>query len=183
MTKNEPENNVKLIITLVVSIAILIAVVAFGTYAFFVGRLEDNRNVTDPNTNLTTANIEFTMEDGDIVGNNLVPGDSVIKKFTVHNKGTGTISYNILWTSAVNNFVNKSDLVVTLSDGTNDVITESDGIVFPNTLASSQVLKSGLKIAAGETKEFTLTVTYKNTELDQTADMGKNISATLGLGD
>ena len=183
MTKNESQNNVKLIITLVVSVALLIAVVAFGTYAFFVGGITDNRDQNDPNTNLTTANIEFNMKDGSITGNNLVPGDSVVKKFTVENKGTGTITYNILWTSAVNNFVNKSDLIVTLNDGTTDVITESDNVIFPNTSTSSQTLKSGLKIASGETKEFTLTVTYKNTEEDQTGDMGKNISATLGLGD
>lgn len=182
MTKNESEKNTKLIITLIISVLILIAVVAFGTYAFFTGTFTD-RNPSDSNSSIVTGNIEFNMEDGAIVGNNLVPGDSIEKKFTVHNKGTGTISYNILWTSAVNNFINKNDLVVTLKEGTTDVIVESDNIIFPSTITTSQLLKKGLKIAAGETKEFTLTITYKNTNADQTADMGKSISAVLGLGD
>jgi hypothetical protein len=182
MTKNESQNNTKLIITLIVSVLILIAVVAFGTYAFFTGRFTD-RNPSDSNSSMVAGNIEFTMEDGSIIGNNLVPGDSVEKKFTVHNKGTGTVSYNILWTSAVNNFINQNDLIVTLKEGTTDVITESDQVIFPSTITTSQILKKGLKISAGETKEFTLTITYKNTNSDQTADMGKGISAVLGLGD
>ncbi len=182
MTKNESQNNVKLIIILVVSVIILIAIIAFSTYAFFTGSLT-NRDPDESNSSLTTANIEFTMGDGTIKGNNLVPGDSIVKKFTVHNKGTGTITYNILWNSAVNNFVNKNDLVITLNDGLNEIISESDNVIFPSTITSSQILKEGLKISAGETKEFTLTITYKNTDQDQSADMGKNISATLGLGD
>ena len=182
MTKKESQNNTKLMIVLIVSVLILIAVVAFGTYAFFTGTLTD-RNPVDSQSNLKSANIEFSMEDGAITGNNLVPGDAVEKKFTVKNKGTGAISYNILWTSAVNEFVNKNDLIVTLNDGTNDIITESDNVIFPSTTTTSQILKRGLTISAGATKEFTLTITYKNTDADQTADMGKNISAVLGLGD
>lgn len=184
MTKNDTENNTKLVIILIVSIVILIAVVAIGTYAFFTTRITDNRdNPTDPDTNLTTANIEFNMEDGTITGNNLVPGDSVVKKFTVHNKGTGTITYNLVWTTAVNNFINKNDLIITLNDGTTDVITESDNVIFPNTSTNPQVLKNGLTIDSGETKELTLTITYKNTEEDQTADIGKSFSAEINLGD
>ena len=79
MTKKESQNNTKLMIVLIVSVLILIAVVAFGTYAFFTGTLTD-RNPVDSQSNLKSANIEFSMEDGAITGHNLVPGDAVEKK-------------------------------------------------------------------------------------------------------
>ena len=42
-------------------------------------------------------------------------------------------------------------------------------------------LKDNLSVNPGETQNFTLTITYRNTNEDQTGDMGKEISATIAF--
>ena len=182
MKEMEKENNIKLIITLVISIIILITVVVVGTYSYFVQNVNDTRNENKNPSTLNTAEIDFAFETGTLTGGNLIPGDVITKSFTVKNNGTGTIPYNLMWTAVTNNFVNQNDLVVTLEENGIEIISESDNITLPTNITTSTVLKDNLNVAAGSTNEYVLKITYKNTDENQIEDMGKNISATIDLG-
>ncbi len=179
----QKENNRLLVITLIISIVILIGIVISGTYAFFTSTIKMPE--TDFDTQITGAKIEFSLtdKDGVITGENLIPGDKVTKTFQVTNSGSGTITYRLVWDSVINNFVNQDDLIVTLSDGLNEEISEEDNVTLPATTTDDTDLITGLKINSGETKNFTLTITYKETDADQLDDRGKNFSAVLKISD
>jgi len=173
------ENNKALILTLMVSIIVLIGIVIAGTYAFYTATV--SANTVDP-TKLSTGTLESSIQDGTLTGGNLIPGDTVVKKFSVTNSGSIDLTFKLNWKSVTNTFVNQDDLIVTLMEETTEIISEADNQIFPSTTTTSTILKDNLKIASGETKNYTLTITYKNTNEDQTADMGKTISAVIELG-
>lgn len=175
------EKNTKLIIGLVISIIILIIVISVGTYSFYTATLRTTND--DQNTlQNSTAKIEFVLSDGSLTGDNLIPGDTITKTFQVKNNGTIDGTFKIMWDSVNNTFVNKQDLIVTLADDEGTIIADTDNQVVPDSTTTATILKDNLKIGVGETKNYTLTITYRNTEEDQTADMGKSISATIKLG-
>lgn len=180
MKQNETENNKNLIIILVVSIIILIAIVATGTYSYYttsISTSNDDRN----KTSFSTTTIEFGLEDGTISGDNLLPGDVITKTFQVKNTGVSDVSFKLMWKSIVNDFVNKKDLVITLSEDGTEIISSSDQQTFPDTTPSA-VLKDNLTIKTGETKSYTLLITYQDTTENQIDDMGKSISGVIELG-
>lgn len=179
MKQNETENNKNLIITLVVSIIILIAIVATGTYSFYTTSL-NTTNQDKNNTKLSTTTIEFGLEDGTVSGDNLLPGDTITKTFQVKNTGTSDVVFKLMWKSVVNDFVNKKDLVITLSEDGTEIISSSDQQTFPDTTTSA-ILKDNLTIKASETKNYTLLITYQDTTENQIDDMGKSISGVIEL--
>lgn len=174
------ENNTKLIITFAISIVLLILIVAGGTYAFYTNRMETN-NQDHNQTNVSTNQLEFQIVDGTLKGNNLIPGDTITKTFEIKNTGNVEGTFSLIWKSVVNNFINKQDLIITLDEDGKNIISESENQVLPDTTTTESIIKNNLKIAPGKTKSYTLTIIYKNTSQDQTADMGKNISAVIDM--
>lgn len=172
------DNNTRTIITFAISIVLLILIVAGGTYAFYTNKMETN-NIENNSTNVNTNKLEFQIVDGTIKGSNLIPGDTITKTFQIKNTGNIEGTFSLVWKSVVNNFINKQDLIVTLEEDGNNLILENQ--VLPDTTTSQSIIKDNLKIAPGATKSYTLTIIYQNTEQDQTADMGKSISAVIDM--
>ena len=174
------DNNTRTIITFAISIVLLILIVAGGTYAFYTNKMETD-NIENNSTNVNTNKLEFQIVDGTIKGSNLIPGDTITKTFQIKNKGNIEGTYSLVWKSVVNNFINKQDLIVTLEEDGNNLILENQNQVLPDTTTSQSIIKDNLTIAPGATKSYTLTIIYQNTEQDQTADMGKIISAVIDM--
>ncbi len=174
------EKNTKLIIGLVISIIILIIVIAVGTYSFYSANINTTNNDQNKLQN-STATLEFVLTDGTLTGDNLIPGDTITKTFQVKNNGTIDGTFKIVWSEVTNNFVNKQDLIVTLSDEEGEIISESDNQVLPDSTTTATLIKDKLNISAGATKNYTLKITYRNTEEDQSSDMGKSLSAKIKL--
>ncbi len=177
---DKEKNNTKLIITFAVSIVLLILIVAGGTYSFYTNKMETT-NPDNNKTNVNTNKLEFQIVDGTLKGSNLIPGDTITKTFQIKNTGNVEGTFSLVWQSVVNNFINKQDLIVTLEEEENQIISESQNQVLPDTTTTQSIIKNDLKIAPGTTKNYTLTIIYKNTDLDQSADMGKNISAVIDM--
>ncbi|MCI8394337.1 MAG: hypothetical protein HFH86_02510 [Bacilli bacterium] len=178
--ESKKERKWLLMITFSLSILILIGIVIGGTYSFYSTAFEKG---PDLNHNITASSLEATLLDGEMTGENLIPGDVITKKFQIKNTGTGEVFFKLFWKSVTNNFINKNDLIITLEEGTNFLIHESDNQILPDTTTSATVLKDNMSIPGGTTKEYTLKIIYKNTEEQQIDDIGKSLSAVITIGD
>ncbi len=158
------------IILAIIAVASFIVLVSTMSYAFF------NTNViksgsTDPDS-VSTVQIKADFTDGEVVNATIIPGDSFTKTFTVKNTGTSPISFKVVMNDVTNTFSRATDLTYVLyEDG-----TEISSGYFPTTTAA---LSDTVTIPSGASKTYTLTVTYVNSDEDQSADLGKSLSGKL----
>ncbi|HIR74775.1 TPA: hypothetical protein IAB95_04680, partial [Candidatus Ventrenecus avicola] len=160
------------------AIMILICIIYQGTYSYFLASAENNGN--DTTTGGTTEELtDLIITDGvDVTSSNIIPGESVTSTFTVQNQNDIEVCFGLVWTNVTNTFTNTSDLIVTLqkSDGT-VLISDTANQIFPT--ANDEELISGLKISGETTDTYTITITYKNTDQNQIADMNATFSGTI----
>ena len=155
------------------ALLILCSVCFNGSYAYFLATVDTSGNVA---SSLTTDELNDIVLTGTktVNSDNLIPGESVSTTFTVENSNKVDVCFDLLWNNVNNTFVNKADLVVTLTkNGTEINLSNS---IFPST--NDGVLTS-LSIKANTTDTYKLTVTYKETDKDQSADMKKTFSGVI----
>ena len=176
-------NRKQKIILSVTGIFIVLLILVGLTYGYFLTRINGNTNAKS--ISVTTANLEIEYNDNNdiITGNKIEPGITLPSKtFTVTNNGNGTVDYNVGLVNIINNFVNTNDLVYSLSctsSVTNKKCNGTDETAFP-TLNSYIVNNS---IDKDEVQTYVITVTYKETNTDQSDDMGKELSAKIDIFD
>ncbi len=169
----------RMFVVIISALVIMISLTYQGTYSYFTSRVEGTGNTENNQSQGQTNTLQnlIISESANVVSSNMIPGDSVTYTFTVQNPNNIDVCYNLLWNNTTNTFVNQKDLRVKLE--------KSDGTVlvgnaqFPATTSGTTMLLEGTRIQASTTDTFTLTVTYQNTEEDQTADMGKSFSGTI----
>ena len=156
------------------SIMLLFCLAYQSAYAYFstTSQIEDNFN-----TNINSGAVsDLIITDGNhVTSNNIIPGESVTNTFTVQNPNNLKVCFNLLWSDVVNEFINKEDLGVTLIDQSGRVLIDNQS--FPST--NDEVLAENLSIEGSTTNSYTLTITYKNSDQNQIADMGKTFSGTI----
>ena len=99
------KNNKKKIVIIVVAILLLGCVGLTISFAYFTAR-----STGTSNDNVVTSGVmELTFTDGPAItgNNNMAPGDSVTKTFTVRNTGTVYAYYNLYLNEVVNKFKNE----------------------------------------------------------------------------
>ena len=142
---------------------------------------QQSGNETAKGDVVETGTLSIVYTNGqEIRGEDILPGWSETKTFTVENTGTVEATYNINWEKLTNTFVNKQDLVLTLTS------TNGGG-----TLEETQISSSGnhigiltnITIAPGVTQTYTMTITYKNQNYDQSSDMGKQLIGKIEVLD
>jgi len=165
-------NNKKAIILSVIGVFVFVASIVATSYAYFAGTV--SKTNTDQNsTKATSTNIKATFTDGaQLTATNMIPGDSFNKTFSLKNTGNKSIKYKIVINNVSNPFKTPSDITLTLKEGTETKNTTT----FPT---ATTAISGELTIDPGITKSYTLTITYKNTTSDQSADMGKTISGKI----
>ena len=84
------------------------------------------------------------------------------------------MSYKIVVNELINEFESYGDITYVLKE--NDAIIKEG--TFPKEIANNEISDTRT-IKNGERKNYTITITYQNTEEDQTSDMGKTISGKL----
>ena len=157
---------------------ILLLIITFSvSYAFYGARV--NKTNGNAQANLTTKYLKLDFVDGpqiDLV--DAVPGQKVIKTFTVTNTGNQTQYYNINLKDVINNFERTEDIVYTLtSDNSGATVAESE---FPD---MNVTIAQNVSIATNTTQTYTLTIEYKNLAQSQNVDMNKTVSATIQIND
>ena len=164
--------------TVILSILIILSIVSLS-YAFFTSIITGNETASSDVVETGTLSIVYTNGQ-ELRGESIEPGWSLSKTFTVENTGTVESTYNINWENLTNTFVNKTDLVMSLTS------TNGGG-----TLSESQIRGSGshiniikdIKIEPRVIQEYTLTIEYKNKDYDQSSDMGKSLIGKIEVRD
>ena len=163
----------KVIIPVIASL-VTVLVLSGVSYAFYSAKIKEN-NKTETVIKSNELNLIFTGTN-EITANNMIPGDSFTKTFTVENTSNRAVDYNIYMENITNEF--NEDLVYTLEDETGSVISETQ---LPVTNKDKSYLKTKVSIEANTTKTYTLKITFKNTDEPQNDYQGKTFKATLGV--
>ena len=185
------------IIVSVTGIFLVLLILVGLTYAYFLTKINGNTN--DKSISVTTANLILKYDDiNDILisENAVEPGKSWVKTFSATNEGNKAVTYGVALENLVNTLERTEDLVYTLeckefnkgdeissggnvssTGGTNCTgVTETE---FP-TLSSIIVQNT---IDDDKVQAYTLTVTYKEANTNQSVDMGKQFSAKVNIVD
>ena len=163
----------KVIIPVIASI-ITVLILSGVSYAYYSAKIKEN-NPTETILKSNELNLIFTGTK-EITANNMIPGDSFTKTFTVENTSNRAVDYNIYMENIINEF--NEDLVYTLEDTTGSVIDETP---LPVTNKDKSYLKTGISIEANTIKTYTLKITFKNTDEPQNDYQGKTFKGTLGI--
>ena len=170
------------IIVSVTGIFLVLLILLGLTYAYFLTKIKGNDN--EKSISVTTANLELVYGDGNalITAEKIEPGDSITAKtFTVTNSGNATINnYAVYLEELVNNLERTSDMVYTLtctSSVTNSTCNGKTETVFPT---QNGILVTN-NIAKDEVQTYSLQLTYKEMNVDQSVDMGKEVSAKVQI--
>ena len=166
--------NKKYIMYLVVSILVLTIGVS---YAYFKARVSgEGKSIS-----LRSKGI-YVLYSGDatLASESITPGWSVTKEFTVENQGSNNEVYNIYIEGLVNTFVTSGYLQykITSSNGYN--MSKYKDIPKSNT-STDTILAYSVPIKSKEKQTYKVELIYKETDEDQSADMGKILSGILGI--
>ena len=185
------------IIVSVTGIFLVLLILVGLTYAYFLTKINGNTN--DKSISVTTANLILKYDDiNDILisENAVEPGKSWVKTFSATNKGNKAVTYGVALENLINTLERTEDLVYTLEckqylkngytvtdkvpsgtiSGTCNGVEETE---FP-TLSSIIVQNT---IDDDKVQAYTLTVTYKEANTNQSVDMGKQFSAKVNIVD
>ena len=159
-------------------VASLLVVVLSVTLAYFTAQIiGEGKNISVSSADLK---IVFTDTDGNIEGNNITPGWSNSKTFTVKNESNGTYKYDIIIKDLVNTFKTYKYLQykITSTDGGYNM---TDYSYLPKSSTKEDVaLAYEVSIDKGKTHTYIIEIKYANDEsVDQSIDMGKSLSGTI----
>ena len=164
--------------TILAVTSLLLVVVLSVTLAYFTAQIiGEGKNISVTSADLK---IVFTDTDGNIEGNNITPGWSNSKTFTVKNESNGTYKYDIIIKDLVNTFKTYKYLQykITSTDGGYNM---TDYSYLPKSSTKEDVaLAYEVSIDKGKTHTYTIEIKYVNDEyVDQSIDMNKNLSGTI----
>ena len=168
----------------VVGIIVVLLTLLGLTYAYYLTRIQGNTN--KKSIDITSAYLALSYDDGnkEITMSNILPGTTITSKtFTVTNVGNATVgNYAVALENVINELKYSGDLVYTLKCTSNNdkspCTSETTG-VYPKI---NQVLVYN-SIAVKTTHTYELTITYKETGVDQSDDMGKIIEGKVQIYD
>ena len=172
MEKQDKKPN---IIAIIGAIVLLVLAVVGLSYAFFSAFI--NGGETDTSVEGTGANLSLVYTDGKsvITSSNIMPGWSATKTFTVTNNGEADTYYKLNISNITNEFVEGGlTFSIASADGGTSVPEQAVG-------TTARTLTNSIAIAQGKTHTYTVTAKYINLDKDQTPDLGKSFSYTIGI--
>ena len=169
--------NKKILILSIIGSLLLVSIAIASSYAYFVANVSGNKDTN--NVVVTNGVMSLEYKDGDEINlANAVPGNSVSKTFTVKNTGNVSTNYTIYFSELSNKFVDKTDLVYTL--------TSSDGgksVAQTQVPSTNDAMVSNYAIDAGKTHTYTLTVTFLDKDENQDDNQGVSFSTKVTINE
>ena len=166
--------NKRIIVLCITAVVLVISGILYFSYGYYLTNIAG----TESSKKLTslTKIFKFEFSDGTekLVSNNtnFIPGSVLEKTFTITNKSTEGVYFNIDLDEVTNTFSRTSDIIYEIYY--NDEIISTN--VFP-TIDDS--IATNLYIEKDGTRTYTLKVKYLNSDENQISDMGKSISASV----
>ena len=180
---------------------VLVSLILIGlTYGYYLTKIKGNTN--SKSISVVTANLllEYADVNDELITDSAVePGKTWTKTFVATNKGNKTVTYGVALENVVNQFERKDDIVYTLDckqysktgfsiDKTNKTVSGSisgtcNGVSDETTFPSIGTILVENDIADDKAQVYTLVVTYKETNTDQSVDMNKTFSAKANIVD
>ena len=193
-------NRKQKIIVSITGIFLVLMILVGLTYAYFLTKITGNTNTKS--ISVTTANLilEYADINEELISDSTVePGKSWTKTFVATNKGNKAVTYGLALENIVNTLERKDDLVYTLDckqysktgfsiDKTNKTVTGTisgtcNSVTTETTFPSIGTIIVQNEIADDKAQVYTLLVTYKEMNVDQSVDMNKTFSAKANLVD
>ena len=171
----EKQEKIPNIIAIIGAIVLLVLAVVGLSYAFFSAFIKNGE--TDPSIEGTGANLSLVYTDGKsvITSSNIMPGWSATKTFTVRNNGEADTYYKLNISNITNEFVDGGlTFSIASADGGTSVAEQAVG-------TTTRTISPSITIAEGATHTYTVTAKYINLNTDQTPDLGKSFSYTIGI--
>ena len=167
----------KILILSIIGSLLLVSIAIASSYAYFVANVSGNKDTN--NVVVTNGVMSLEYKDGDEINlANAVPGSSVTKTFTVKNTGNVATNYTIYFSELSNKFVDKTDLVYTL--------TSSDGgknVAQTQVPSKNDAMVSNYAIEAGKTHTYTLTITFLNKDENQNDNMNVSFTTKVSINE
>ena len=180
---------------------VLVSLILIGlTYGYYLTKIKGNAN--SKSISVVTANLllEYADVNDELITDSAVePGKTWTKTFVATNKGNKTVTYGVALENVVNQFERKDDIVYTLDckqysktgfniDKTNKTVTGTisgtcNGVSEETTFPSIGTILVENDIADDKAQVYTLTITYKEMNVDQSVDMNKTFSAKANIVD
>ena len=164
-------------------IALLLLLTTGLSYAYFSSSISGNDNAKDVVVEVGTLKLTYT-DSPEIVMQNIKPGQTITKKVTVKNTGTLDTIYSLVW-QELNNTITNDEMVISATckrlnssnteEGTCENIEESP--------IEENIVKNKVSIESGITHEYTITITFIETETEQNYNQGKTFSGVLGINE
>ena len=162
-------------ILIVLAVLILLLIFVGVTYSFYSANVKFvNKSQTIIKTN--ELSLIYTGVKEITTGDNMIPGDSFTKTFTVENTSSVDTTFNIYMENVTNEF--NEDLVYVLSDDNGVVVEE---LSLPVTNTAKSYLISNINIKAGELKTYTIKIEFKYLDTPQNDYQGKYFKGTVGI--
>ena len=180
---------------------VLVSLILIGlTYGYYLTKIKGNTN--SKSISVVTANLllEYADVNDELITDSAVePGKSWTKTFVATNKGNKAVTYGVALENVVNQFERKDDIVYTLDckqysktgfsiDKTNKTVTGTisgtcNGVSDETTFPTIGTILVENDIADDKAQVYTLTITYKEMNVDQSVDMNKTFSAKVNIVD
>lgn len=168
-------NKKNYIIAIFMAILIVVGITAVS-YAYFTATVTNNNPTA---TVIETGTMAIEFSDGPEVNlNNAYPGSYIEKTFSVKNIGNVDTLYDIYFSDLINTFVDKSDLVYTLTSNDGGAnISETQMPDESTKVVSNEVL------AVGETHNYVLRIDFKETNDVQDDNANKVFSTVVRINE
>ena len=162
------------------ALALLLLLTTGLSYAYFSTSVKGNDNAKDVVVEVGTLKLTYT-DSPEIVMQNIKPGEAITKKVTVKNTGTLDTTYNLVW-QELNNTITNDEMVISATCKRLNGETESgtcEGV--EETPIKENIVKKKVSIESGITHEYTITITFIETETEQNYNQGKEFSGVIGI--
>ena len=164
------------------TLIVLLLLLTVGlSYAYFSTAVKGNDNAKDVIVEAGTLKLTYT--DGPAINAQYIkPEWSTTKEVSVKNNGTLDAYYNVIWQSLTNGITN-DELVLSATcqrlnaSGTEDGTCEA----IPQAPISDMTIAKKISIESGITHKYTFTILFKETNVNQNYNQGKEFNGVLGI--
>ncbi len=168
-------NNKYIKLLVVIGALLVLSLVTSASYAYFVAYVNGNESASA--NVIETGNMEITFEDGngEIWTKDFIPGSQFTKTFSVKNTGDVYAYYDLYFDETINYFYHTDTLVYELISDSGLNVAQTPCPI------GAEAIGLNIGIDVGQTHNYTLKITFLNTDYNQDIDKSTVFQSTISL--